>query len=101
MPYQNDDGGGKEPVWTKIVIDQQNTSTAHILYIYCKMACGYSNGSERKINKFTHICGTKSKILKNKVQKETMLKFSKTAAVALLHSCGDFTIQKCVWLKVE
>lgn len=39
---------------------------------------------EEKLNKFTHICRTISRTLKNKTRKDTQIKFYKTIAVPTL-----------------
>lgn len=59
--------------------------------------------NEQDMNKFTHVHGTLSGILKNKVLKEIMLKLCKTVAVPLLvygHEVSITAVQ-CHELKIE
>ena len=76
---------GKYPVRTKIVVnDIVLEQVKHFKYLGCDISYDRSNDIEDKLNKFTHICGTISRTLKNKTRKETQLKFYKTIAVPTL-----------------
>ena len=56
----------------------------HFNYLGCEVTFNYEEDLRNKVHKFQNMCGTIKRTLKNKTQKETMLKFYKTMAVPIL-----------------
>lgn len=57
---------------------------SHFNYLGCDVTYGYSKDIQTKINRFSHVCGTISRYIKNKTRKETQIKLYKTVAVPTL-----------------
>ena len=72
----------KEHIRTKIYLNNQTLE--HILDFDYDISYFKNKGLDNKLHKFQHICESSSRILKNKRQKETKLKFNKAMATPTL-----------------
>jgi hypothetical protein len=76
---------GKLNICSKIVLE--NTTLEQVEqfnYLGCKTSFIQERDVNNKIQKFQMVCGTISRTLKNKICKDTLMKFCKTMAVPIL-----------------
>ena len=73
---------GKYMIRTKITLNNKPLEQVNnFQYLGCNMSNTYNKDLEQKVNKFSRICGTISRTLKNKTRNDTQIKFYKTMAV--------------------
>ena len=76
---------GKDPIRSKIVIeDKILEQVSDFKYLGCEISFKYDKDIEQKVNKFQAICGTIQRTFKNKIRKETKMKFYKVMALPTL-----------------
>jgi hypothetical protein len=87
---------GKHPIRTKIVInDTILEQVNHFKYLGSDISYENNKDIDEKVAKFTHICGSIHRNLKNKTRKYTRIKFCKTTAVpTLMYTSETWVMRK-------
>lgn len=76
---------GTRPIRSKIVLENKVIQQLkHFSYLGCDISYDYDEDINNKVSKFQGICGTINRTLRNKVRKETQLKFYKVLAVPVI-----------------
>ncbi|PSN39989.1 hypothetical protein C0J52_25074 [Blattella germanica] len=76
---------GTRPIRSKIVLENKVIQQLkHFSYLGCDISYDYDEDINNKVAKFQGMCGTINRTLRNKIRKETQLKFHKVLAVPVI-----------------